>query len=660
MLVLVGLVGCGEAGVALSQEGSVDDCRDDVLFANGPLGDLRVRRVDPGSGAVRDVTAGPRDDAPVWSPDGTRVAFVEGNDAGGSAELFVVGSDGSGRRQLTALEGGSCAEGEGAAGLRVREPAWAPDGQWIVFGTTTTCGGLEGLAVVRADGTGLRPLTTDLDAADLYPRWAPTGSQIAFVRQVDRSDPESDHEVMVVNADGSGLRALTSGAFATVAEWSPDGRLIAYGDVSGPDAVVWVVAPDGSAPRQLPATGVRPAWSADGTEVAYVGFFDDQSTPGRPLYAARPDGSGLRHVTTVGTGGTGASNQMDWSPDGRTIVYHDHTANLFTVPAAGGEPRQLPLGGDWISDVSYGPGIAQRRLGPTRIETAVHVSRSHFPSAATVVLARADDYADALGGGPLAGQLDGPLLLTGQDGLHDATAAEISRLAATRAVLMGGRNALSDQVERDLEAIGVTEVVRLAGATRFDTARLAAERLGPGPVYLAQGRTGWPDAVAVSALAAFQSRPILLTERDQLPDETRRALRALSADQAVIVGGQAVVANAVAAELETEGLAVSRLAGATRYETSRAVADHAVAAGMSPASTWLAAGSNWPDSLAAGPAAARDAGVLLLVDGRDPTASPATADWLVDHGAELDRVTLVGGPDVLTPALTVLAQRASN
>lgn len=126
------------------------------------------------------------------------------------------------------------------------------------------------------------------------------------------------------------------------------------------------------------------------------------------------------------------------------------------------------------------------------------------------------------------------------------------------------------------------------------------------------------------------------------------------------MGGQAVVAVAVAADLEAEGLAVSRLAGATRYETSRAVADHALAAGMTPASTWLAAGGNWPNSLTAGLAAAHDAGVLLLVDGRDPTASPATSDWLVDHGPELDRVTLVGGPDVLTPALAVLAQRASD
>lgn len=102
------------------------------------------------------------------------------------AELFVVASDGSGRRQLTAFAGGSCPEG--APGRSVREPAWAPDGRWIVFGITATCGGFEGLYVIRADGAGLRPLTTGLDAMDSHPRWAPTGSQIAFIRQVDRSD----------------------------------------------------------------------------------------------------------------------------------------------------------------------------------------------------------------------------------------------------------------------------------------------------------------------------------------------------------------------------------------------------------------------------------------------------------------------------------------
>lgn len=621
-----------------------DGAGDDIVVAAGEVDARQVQVIDAESGERRVVTSGPAYDQPVWSPDGTKIAFVGVAEDQERTQLFVVGSNGTQRRQLTDFAEDS-----------VSEPAWSPDGRHLVFARAND-DGLAGLSVIRVEGTALRTLTDGAAARDSQPSWSPLGGQIAFVRLNDGGG----QQVMVVDVDGSGLRTVTAPeVFASVVEWSPDGQLLAYGDVSGPMPVVVAVAPDGSGRRQLPGTGVRPSWSPDGAEVAYSGFFDDESVDGRPLYAAGADGSGFRQIAVIDGDNATAQNPIDWSPDALEIVYHDNT-NVFSVAAAGGDPQVLTQAGLAVSDPGYGPGIAERRAGPSRVETAVEVSASRFESAHAVVVAGAHDYADALGGGPVAALLGGPLLLTGQDRLHDAAADEIIRLSATRVVLMGGQAALSDQVERDLQAIGVTDVVRLAGANRFDTARLAAEFLGAERVYVAEGNVGWPDAVAVSGLAAFQQRPILLTERTRLPAETRQALEALSASEAVIVGGRAVVSDDVTTQLESEGPAVSRLAGTNRYETSRAVTDQAVAAGMSPASTWLAGGGNWPDSLSAGPAAAHDAGVVLLVDGDNPDASSATRDWLVDHGAELDRVTLVGGPDVLSPATAVLVQRAHD
>ena len=63
---------------------------------------------------------------------------------------------------------------------------------------------------------------------------------------------------------------------------------------------------------------------------------------------------------------------------------------------------------------------------------------------------------------------------------------------------------------------------------------------------------------------------------------------------------------------------------------------------------WLADGANWPDALAAGPAAAAVKGNLLLVDPHTLGASPETHAWLTAHPPAT--VVALGGPDVISPA----------
>ena len=67
---------------------------------------------------------------------------------------------------------------------------------------------------------------------------------------------------------------------------------------------------------------------------------------------------------------------------------------------------------------------------------------------------------------------------------------------------------------------------RLAGATRYDTARLMAQQLGSASAYVVQA-TDWPSAVAVSGLAALTKAPILLVDRTTVPAVTSQALAAL-------------------------------------------------------------------------------------------------------------------------------------
>jgi hypothetical protein len=77
------------------------------------------------------------------------------------------------------------------------------------------------------------------------------------------------------------------------------------------------------------------------------------------------------------------------------------------------------------------------------------------------------------------------------------------------------------------------------------------------------------------------------------------------------------------------------------------VADRALAAAATNW-LWLATGNDWPDALAAGPAAAASGAVLVLVDGRDLSRSPAAEAWLTAHQTGFREVVVVGGATSLS------------
>lgn len=291
----------------------------------------------------------------------------------------------------------------------------------------------------------------------------------------------------------------------------------------------------------------------------------------------------------------------------------------------------------------------ERHAGLGRAQTAVQVSEANFaPGTAKVaVIARADTYADALAGVPLAWWEDGPILLTNSDKLDDVTQRELQRLDVDTVYLLGGTGALSQQVESDVRASGASNVIRVAGGDRFQTAARIAERLpNTGHAYVVEGahsdpNRGWPDALAVGPLAGYNGNPILLVTHDQLPPSTKDALEDLEVAEATIAGGEGAVSAAVAEAIEAAGTTTRRISGQDRYATSAALAQVAESEGLTDQRVWLATGRNWPDALAAGPTIISNGGVLLLADGQDP--APVTIDYLREHSVDIEAVTFLGG-----------------
>ena len=285
-----------------------------------------------------------------------------------------------------------------------------------------------------------------------------------------------------------------------------------------------------------------------------------------------------------------------------------------------------------------------RRAGPDRIATAVAVSAGAFPGGAdTVWVARADEFADALSAGPAAGLAGGPILLTAGDALPDATATELARLTPTRVVVLGGTAAVADPVlDQITAAVPGAEVVRVAGPDRFATAAAVATDTFTAPVPIVVVATGssFADALSGGAAAGHHGGPLLLVDRDTVPEATAAALRALQPARIVVLGGTAAISDVVAGQLAAFAPGgVARHAGPDRYSTSAAV----VAAMFDPAdvdAVFVATGDGFPDALSGTPAAVRSGGPLMLV-GHDTIPTPVAE--------QLDRLdvgtaTVLGGP----------------
>ena len=97
---------------------------------------------------------------PIWSPDGSRIAFVSNRD--GDTDIFIIHNDGSSPTNITSSFGSDL------------NPAWSPDGKSIAF-TSNRSGQFE-IYVTEIDGSTVSPVSQN--GAREY-SWSPDGDKIA-------------------------------------------------------------------------------------------------------------------------------------------------------------------------------------------------------------------------------------------------------------------------------------------------------------------------------------------------------------------------------------------------------------------------------------------------------------------------------------------------
>ena len=289
---------------------------------------LDVRSLSSASNIATNLTQNASDDwAPVWSPDGQRLAFASSRD--GNTEVYVMAADGTNPTNLT--------QNADTDGWNL---VWSPDGQRLAF-TSERDGNTE-VYVMDADGTDPTNLTQSA-GDDWAPVWSPDGQYIAFT-----SNRDGNTEVYVMDADGTNPTNLTQSAgddWAPV--WSPDGQRLAFASNRDGNAEVYVMAADGTDPTNLTQdAGIdgNPVWSSDGQRIVFESNRDGNTE----VYVMDADGTDPTSLTYHFSG----EWSPVWSPDGQRLVFlsnRDGNTEVYVMAADGSNSTNLTqnVGDDW-------------------------------------------------------------------------------------------------------------------------------------------------------------------------------------------------------------------------------------------------------------------------------------------------------------------------
>lgn len=433
-----------------------------------------------------------------------------------------------------------------------------------------------------------------------------------------------------------------------------------YGGFSSYYTLDWEVSGVNVPGPPLPASGTTVSLS-DGSNVGHVDL-----RAGETFSVSVPDPDGDLTVSLFAP----AATDVGADPDLVTsVVAANPKVVTYTVPQGKGGRYYVNVENNTLAPLDRAITWSRktnpvRLAGTGRYDTAVLVSqRDFFGGADTVVIASGEGFADALSAAGLAGAYDAPVLLVPKATLPAAVRAEIVRLGATRAIVVGGTAVVTDAVKNAIDAIpGMTTPRRIAGSNRYDTSALVADA-----VFTKCGWTDWrgmaamargdafADALALAPLSWAAKMPILLTATNSLPVPIDARLPSAGPTELPIfgvlfAGGTSAISNAVysyvdkmVVDLNTgETIEVYRLAGTSRYETASKIAAYSADTGLlSYASVGIATGANFPDALGGGAGIAKSGGVLLMTEPNRLTGFAASA--LSANKTKTHEVQVFGG-----------------
>ncbi len=251
---------------------------------------------------------------PSWSPDGERIYYLTGN------AVYSVPA-GGGQESIVPITGMEDMGYEGGCDL-------SPDGTRLALSGIKEGDSILHIFSVPANGGEPKQVTFD-SSEDWFPRWSPDGNWIAFSR--DDSDDDSESHLCVVPAGGGEVIELVAatdscGFSGGQADWSPDGKLVAYPSYHNDSLKGISVMPfNGGAPELLVElepgrASLYVRWSPDGKKLAYTSYGFEYGKLSADIWILSLDTRKPRKLQMIGYD-LDAALRADWSPDGEKIVF---------------------------------------------------------------------------------------------------------------------------------------------------------------------------------------------------------------------------------------------------------------------------------------------------------------------------------------------------
>lgn len=392
-----------------------------------------------------------------------------------------------------------------------------------------------------------------------------------------------------------------------------DKNSAAVGDTGAQDLGKSNVAYNGSLKGDSLNDGVKPAAGVEGDTIA------DSPAP-----------------FIVG-GVTYTFKEWNTKADGTGNKFDENTPVTGPITVYAIYSNNKPSGGGGGTSPDTPPTPDPRIPGDDRVDTAINISKSEYPSADTVIVVRKDLFPDSMTATVLSKQLNAPILLTGSNKLDERVKAEIKRLGAKDVIIVGGVNSVSTGVQNELKAFDKDTVERIAGLDRYGTSVAVANRVVgiSGLTHKAVIASGevFPDALAVSPFAAKNAYPILLVKKNSVPAEVNNAFAKLSIKETYLVGGEDTISKSTEGKLPK---VLERMAGKNRYETSVQIAK---AKFPQSERAYMASGEVFADALVIGPVGAKYNAPILLTPSKN--ASKPVADYI--KSSKISKLIAVGG-----------------